>query len=286
MSIRIREADESLFDDEIHLCLPPEDSPKYASFEGGIEKKRAWLKKRLVELGSVAQIAYHEREPIAFIEYVSAKTAPTPIDDDGTTALITCINKPKFEGKGVGLALVQAALDRLRQLNVDQVKTLVARNPHWITGGVYFKKGFQVEKTFFKPEGTEPLDLLTLNLKGKQTRIAEPATARFAAHAINSLPVHIVCFGSGQCPFNALVESRLRKALEKFDPRFVVLEVLDSWENCRLARECGAMSSDLLINSRMPFLGPPSQEQIEEEIRKEIERIKALYQVLYSGQEG
>ena len=277
MSIRIREADESLFDDEIRLCLPPEDSPKYASFEGGIEKKRAWLKKRLAELGSVAQIAYHERQPIAFIEYVPAKTAPTPVDENGKTALITCINKPKFEGKGVELALVQTALDRLRQLDVDQVKTLVARNPHWITGGVYFRKGFQVEKTFFKPKGTEPLDLLTLNLKGKQTPITEPATARFAPNVIDSLPVHIVCFGSGQCPFNALVESKLRKALEKFDPRLVVLEVLDSWENCKLARECGAMNSDLLINGRMPFPGPPSQKQIEEEIRKEIERIKALH---------
>jgi hypothetical protein len=86
----------------------------------------------------------------------------------------------------------------------------------------------------------------------------------------------VVHFSSGQCPFNALIHSKLLKALEKFDSRRVVLEVLDSWENCRLARECGAMYSDIFVNGRASFLGPATQEKIEEEIRKEIERIRKL----------
>jgi GNAT superfamily N-acetyltransferase len=277
LSIKTREVDEGLFDDEIYLCLPPRDSPKYAAFEGRIEKKRSWLKKRKAELGSVAQIAYHDHEPVAFIEYVSANNAPIPIEKDEKTALITCINKPTFQGKGVGAALVQAAIDKLRKLDVKQVKTLVGRDPQWITGNIYLRMGFRVEKTFLKPGGREPLDLLTLNLEKGQMTMVEPTTIKFDVYAVDSLPVHVVCFGSGQCPFNALIESRIRKALEKLDPMLVVLEVLDSWENCRLARVCGAMYSDLLINGRMPFLGPPSEEQIEKEIRKEIERVKALY---------
>jgi len=276
LSIRIKEVDESLLDDEIHLCLPPRDSQQYAAFASGVEKKRACLGKRLRELGSVAQVAYSKRQPVAFVEYVSATNAPVPTVEGEKTVLITYIYKPKFQGKGVGTKLVQAALDRLRQLDVKHVKTLVARDPHWINGSIYLKNGFQVEKTFFKPRGTEPLDLLTLNLEGAETRTAGPATIRFAPSISDALPIDVVFFSSGQCPFNALIHSRLLKALEKFDAKYVVLEVLDSWENRRLARECGAMYSDIFVNGRAPFLGPATQEKIEEEIRKEIERIKKL----------
>jgi len=276
LSIRIEEVDESLLDDEIHLCLPPRNSQQYAAFVSGVEKKRAWLGKRLRELGSVAQIAYSKRQPVAFIEYVSATSAPIPTVEGEKTALITCIYKPRFQGKGIGTKLVQAALGRLRQLDIRRAKTLVARDPHWINSGIYLKNGFQLEKTFFKPGGTEPLDLLTLNLEGAETHAEEPTTIRFVPSVSDALPVGVVHFSSGQCPFNALIHSKLLKALEKFDSRHVVLEVLDSWENCRLARECGAMYSDIFVNGRASFLGPATQEEFEEEIRKEIERIRKL----------
>ncbi len=275
MSVKIREADESLFDDEIHLCLPPKDSEKYVAFEGGVKEKRIWLRQRFAELGSVAQIAYHDHEPVAFIEYVSAKNAPVPFVED-KTALITCINKPKFEGKGVGSALVKAALGRLRELGVEDVKVLVSSGKEWINGGVFFKNGFQIERSFYKPSAVEPLDLLTHSFEGRQKLIGGKTTVKFVLTANDSLPVHVACFGSGQCPFSALVRARLREAVGSFDSRFVVLEVLDTWENCRLARECGAMYGNIFINGKAPFWGPASQEKIEEEIRKEIERIKTL----------
>jgi len=116
----------------------------------GVKKKRAWLGKRLRELGSAAQVAYSKRQPVAFVEYVSATNAPVPAVEREKTALITCIYKPKFQGKGVGTTLVQAALNRLRQLDVKHVKTLVARDTHWINSGIYLKNGFQLEKTFLQ----------------------------------------------------------------------------------------------------------------------------------------
>ncbi len=276
MSVKIKEVDEDLFDDEIHLCLLPKDSPKYAAFQGGILEKRAWLKKRLAELGSVAQIAYYDRRPVGFIEYVSAEYAPVPADDYGKTALVTCIYKPKFEGKGVGSALLKVALERLRQLNMQQVKTLVSRGPEWINRGIYLKHGFQLEKTLYKLGGTEPFDLFTLSIGATRTPVQKPVTMRFEPQPTDSLPVHVIYFCSGQCPFNHLILERLRRVLAKFDAKHIVLEVLDSWENCKLARECGAMSTALLVNGRMPFLGPPSEEKMEKEIREEIERIRAL----------
>jgi GNAT superfamily N-acetyltransferase len=276
LSVRVREADERLFDQEIHLCVPPEDSPKYPAFKRGIEKKRIWLKQRLVETGSVAQIAYHKNQPIAFIEYVHAKNAPVPVDQDQDTALITCINKPKSRIKGVGTSLVKAALKKLKELGFENVKTLVARNPHWINGGIYCKNGFQLEKTFLKHGEAEPLDLLTLNLKGKQAQINKPVTVKLEPLISDALPISIVRFTSGQCPFNAVVHTKLLAALAAIDPKNFVLEVFDSWENCKLARQCGAMYADLCINGKSPFAGPASQEKIEAEILREIDRIKRL----------
>lgn len=276
MSIHVKEVDENLFDDEINLCLPPNLGSENAAFQKGVEEKRRWLKKRLNEFGSVALVAYHEQQPVGFIEYVSARNVPVPVNEDEKVAMTTCINKPRFHEKGVGTALLHAALKKLKQMRIEQVKTLVSRSPYWINQGIYSKNGFQLERTFYKPGATEPLDLLTLNVKGTQKPINEPSTVRFPQMTSDSLPISIVYFCSGQCPFNALVRSRLIGALEKFDPKHVVLEVLDSWENCKLARECGAMYGDLFVNGKTPFTGPVSLENIEKEIRKEIERIRAL----------
>jgi hypothetical protein len=133
-----------------------------------------------------------------------------------------------------------------------------------------------LRRHFFKPGGTEPLDLLTLNLEGTEMHAAEPATIRFAPSVSDALPIDVIFFSSDQCPFNAPIHSRLLKALEKFDAKYVVLEVLDSWENRRLARECGAIYSNIFVNGRAPFLDTATQEKIEEEIRKEIDRIRQL----------
>lgn len=229
------------------------------------------------ELGSVAQIAYNKNEPVAFIEYVSAEKAQVPISENRKTALIPCIYKPRFQERGVGTMLVQAALERLRQLDVECVKTVVSRHPEWITGGIYYKNGFRHEKTFYKSGCVEPLDLLTLNLQGAQTPITEPTAATtFAPPVKKSLPIEIVCFNSGQCPFNKVIYTRLLKALEKFDAGQVLLKVYDSRKNWEIAREYGPIFMDIFINGKAAFFGPPSQGKIEEEIVKEIERIEGL----------
>lgn len=276
MSVKVKEAEERLFDDEVRVCLPPSDSGNRAAFEDGVKEKLVWLKQRLNEFGSVAQIAYHDHKPVAFIEYVSAKYAPVPFADEGKTALVTCLYKPSYKEKGVGSALLKATLDRLRALGASEVKVLVGRKKEWINGGLFLKHGFRVERTLYKPGRTEPLDMLTYDLTGIRRTLGDASTIRFESALSDSLPVHVVCFSSGQCPFGALVRSRLRAAVARFDSRYVVLEEMDTWANCRLARECGAMYGDIFINGRTPFLGPASQEKTEEEISKEIERIKAL----------
>lgn len=105
MSIRIKEVDESLLDDEIHLCLPPRDSQQYAAFVSGVEKKGAWLGKRLRELSSVAQIAYSKRQPVAFIEYVSATSAPIPTVEGEKTALSLASTNPNSKAKALEQSL-------------------------------------------------------------------------------------------------------------------------------------------------------------------------------------
>lgn len=273
LSVRIKEVDEHLFDDEVNLCLP-EDSSRHAEFEKGIRDKRIWLKKRFDELGSVAQIAFFQHKPVAFIEYVSAEKAPIPTAENGKTALITCIFKPRFKRKGVGTALLKTALKRLTELGIKNVKALVMRDPHWITGEIYLKNGFRIERTFYKAGTNEPLDILNFDLKRVKHVPREIEIVKFASAVTDSLPIDVVYFCSKQCPFGSLVHGNLTRALGRFGSKEVVLELLDSWENCRLARECGSMYTSLFINGRAISGGPASEEKIEKEIESEINRIK------------
>jgi hypothetical protein len=66
----------------------------------------------------------------------------------------------------------------------------------------------------------------------------------------------------------------LENALAKFGKAKVELKTIDCWENPEAAKRYGSMHFfDTFINGRAPFFGPPTQEEIEGEIQKEIDRV-------------
>jgi len=274
--VEIRTITQSNLEDEVHICVPPKDSPSYLKFEKGIREKIGWLQQKIKGYGYIGNMAYNSRsEPLGFVEFIPAKGAPIPIEDTANIALITCIYLPKMQGQGIGTKLLRVAVKQLWKIGVRQVKTVVSRSPEWIDDRIYRKHGFQLEKIFYKAGTSEPLDLLTLSLYGSQPE-AKPVVQRFEAKSENSLPIEVICFCSAQCPFDSVFHLNYVNAIAKFSTDQVTLRVIDSWKQPELAREYGSMYSDAFINGRAPFYGPPKQEDIEREIQKEIDRVMQL----------
>ena len=276
MNVEIKTITQLNLEDEVHICVPPKSSPNYMKFEKGVREKTVWLQQKIGDYGYIGNLAYNSLgEPIGFIEFIPAKDAPIPIEDISNTALITCIYLPKMQGQGIGTKLLRVALKQLWKIGVTKVKTVVSRSPEWINDGIYRKHGFQLERTFYKAGMSEPLDLLALSLYGSQHKI-KPVVRRFEAKSKNSLPIEVVYFRSAQCPFNSVFYLNLVNAIAKFSADQVTLRVIDSWKQPELAREYGSMYSETFINGRAPFYSPPKQEDIEKEIRKEIDKIIQL----------
>lgn len=276
MNVEIRTITQSNLEDEVHICVPPKDSPKYTKFEKGIKEKMVWLQQKIKGYGYIGNLAYDSRsEPLGFIEFIPAKGAPIPFKDTANTALISCIYLPKMQGQGIGTKLLRAALKQLWKIGVCQVKTLVSRSSEWINDGIYRKHGFQLEKIFYKPGTPEPLDLLSLSFYGSQPKM-KSVVKRFEPKSKNSLPIEVTCFRSAQCPFDSVFHLNYVNAISKFSTDQVTLRVIDSWKQPELAREYGSMYSGTFINGKALFYGPPKQEDIEKEIQKEISRIIQL----------
>lgn len=280
VSITIKTIDESNLEDEVLLCLPSPESPKYSTweFDKGVKDKAEWLGRKLKEYGYLGHIACGSNaKPLGFVEFISAKGAALPVEEVETTAIITCIDASKApRGQGVGTRLLNAALRQLWKIGVCQVKTVVSRSPYWINAGIYSKQGFQLEKTFYKEGNSEPFDLLTLRLDGHQPKI-ETVAQRFNSELKDTLPVEVICFQSAQCPFSSAVYANHLKAVGKFSKELVKFRTIDVWEQPEMAKRYGAMYFfDTFINGRGPLFGPPSQEDIENEIQKEINRVQGL----------
>lgn len=278
MSAAIKAIDESNLQDEVLLCVPSPESPDYFRFEKGVKDKVDWLGQKFKDYGYVGHIAYDSGgKPLGFIEFISSKGAPLPIEQAQTTAIITCIDLSKTpHGQGIGTNLLKATLRQLWKIGVCEVKTLVSRSPQWINDGIYRKHGFQLEKTFYKAGNPEPFDLLTLRLDGPQPKI-EAVTQRLRPELRDTLPVEVLYFDSPQCPLNSTVYNNHVNAVAKFSKELVTFKTIDSWKNQEMARHYGSMYFfDTFINGRSPFFAPPKQEQIENEIQKEINRVLEL----------
>ena len=284
LNVVIKAIEESNLEDEVLLCVPPPESSYYlrSGFEKGIKKgvkdKVKWLRQKLKDYGYIGHIAYSsDSKPLGFIEFISSKGAPLPVEEAEKTAIITCIDLPKApRGQGIGTNLLKTTLRQLGNMGVCQVKTLVSRSPQWITGGIYRKHGFQLEKTFYKVGSPEPFNLLTLRLEGPQPKI-EAVTQYLKLELKDSLPVEVLYFNSHQCPFSSAVYTDHVNAVAKFHKELVTFKTIDPWKEPETAMRYGSMYFfDTFINGRGPFFGPPKQEEIEAEIQKEIDRVLQL----------
>jgi len=278
VTITIKPIDDWNVEDQVRLCAPPEESPEHSKFENGVKNKVEWLQRKLKDYGYVGHIAYDiDGKAIGFIEFISSKGAPLPIEGADTTAIITCIDLSKApHGQGIGTYLLKTALRQLWKIGVCRVKTVVSRSPQWINSGIYRKHGFQLEKTFYKGGSSEPFDMFTRRLDGPQPEL-EASTEHFTLELKDKLPVEVLFFDSPQCPWNSAVYLNHVNAVARFSKEQVTFKAIDPWKNQEIAKRYGAMHFfDTFINGRGPFFAPPKQDQIEAEIQKEVDRILQL----------
>jgi len=270
--------DESNMEDQVRLCVPTRELPDFSEFDKGVLDKMDWLRERLKAYGDIGHIAYNNAgKPIGFVEVISSKDTPLPIEESETTAIITCIDLPKVpHGQGIGTNLLKTVLRQLWKIGVCQVKTLVSRSPRWINSGIYLKHGFQLERTYFKIGCAEPFDMFTFRLDGPQPKV-EAQSEDFTLELKDTLPVEVIYFNSAQCPWSSAVYANHLKAVTRFSSELVTFKTIDPWKDKKMAKRYGALYFfDTFINGRGPFFGPPKQDQIEAEIQKEVDRVLQL----------
>jgi len=136
--------------DQVTLCtkhhtyamLPSED------FEPALKAKKKWLLKVMETFNPCALIAYRNREPYGFIEFLPYSIAKDlgfqtqTITED--TAVITCLLvRQKAWRMGVASELVKACIGNLRSRGFKRLEVRANLKGHWHPAALYRKMGFK-----------------------------------------------------------------------------------------------------------------------------------------------
>jgi GNAT superfamily N-acetyltransferase len=140
------------FEDEIDLCtkyhthmtLPSEDR------ENAFKAKREWLKEIIEQFNPCAFIAYVDKEPYGFIEflpYTVTKVIGFQSKKDKNTAVIICLLvRQKAWNMGIASKLVQTCISNLRERGFKRLEVKSNRSGVWHPVNFYEKMGFKVEQ--------------------------------------------------------------------------------------------------------------------------------------------
>lgn len=136
--------------DEVMLCtkyhtyaaLPSED------FEPALKAKKEWLLGVMKAFNPCALIAYKDREPYGFIEFLPFSIAKALGFQAQTaaenTAVITCLLvRQKAWKTGIASKLVRACISNLKGRGFKTLEVKTNRKGHWHPAALYSKMGFK-----------------------------------------------------------------------------------------------------------------------------------------------
>lgn len=156
------------FEDEIDLCtkyhthmtLPSEDR------ENALKAKRKWLEEVMKKFNPCAFLAYVNKEPYGFIEFLPhtvTKAIGIQSKRDKKAAVIICLLvRQKAWNMGIASKLVQACISNLRKRGFKRLEVKANRSGVWHPVNFYEKMGFKVEH-----ELDEKSCLMVYNIKRK-----------------------------------------------------------------------------------------------------------------------
>jgi GNAT superfamily N-acetyltransferase len=155
-------------EDEIDLCtkyhtnmtLPSEDR------ENALKAKRKWLEEVMKQFNPCAFLAYVDKEPYGFIEFLPHKITKAmgfQSKGDKNSAVIICLLvRQKAWNMGIASKLVQACISDLRERGFKRLEVKANRSGVWHPVRFYEKMGFKVER-----ELDEKSCLMVYNIKNR-----------------------------------------------------------------------------------------------------------------------
>ncbi|MEM2913951.1 MAG: GNAT family N-acetyltransferase [Candidatus Bathyarchaeia archaeon] len=143
-------------DDEIELCVGedflygaiPQNFLKEAR-----EMKRGWLRHIISEFEACGYIAYSEKEPVGFIEFIPGDFAEdlgikTYHSPKQTMALLCLSVKKAYWGKKIGSKLLSKLKKDLSTTNYRYIEVTAYKSGVWHPAAFYIKNNFKIVKKF------------------------------------------------------------------------------------------------------------------------------------------
>jgi GNAT superfamily N-acetyltransferase len=170
MRIEIKDVTERNTNDLVRLCAPTSEDERHAQTlkEGGL-RKHQWIDKALKRFGACAILAIADGKPVGFVEFYPMSAFPLLPERNKKTIMITCVFVPDktLQKTGIGSKLLQALIDRLRQV---PMKCFEGKKAEEIAIGswgchagfpdslprfrnFFLKNGFKEDPTFPDPTG-------------------------------------------------------------------------------------------------------------------------------------
>jgi GNAT superfamily N-acetyltransferase len=256
--MEIRPLTEENLDDIVYPCICEDSTTQFAP---GKEARISWIKQRLNKRYE-GQIAYEQRSPIGFVDYLPIQYTPDPIAGEDLF-ILNCIYVIRVcQGRGFGKALLSAAEREAKRTKKGMAVTAFANEHLFMPASYFIKAGYE------EVDRRANLVLLTKTFKP----VSPPFFLEWG-YKPQLIPGKVVVevFWSGRCPHNPIAIDRVKKICGEF-PNNVILKEF-STEDLEVARRYG-ISFGIFINGEGKFCGPPpSEEEVREELQSAVENI-------------
>ncbi len=218
------------------------NNPEFASANA---RRQQWWDE-MFGRGLRGWIAFNDKSPAGYAEYLPIESAPHPVAGSKSNYLTCLWVLPEFTGKGVGSSLLAACVSD----SPNGIATLAYAGEHMPAG-------------FFKRMGFRKID----EIDGAELLVSGPVEARlerakYCAHEKSSRLAIDVMYNP-ECPWSVFTSERVAAAIEKHPARAEIdLWVGNAWE-------CGAhlgLLGGVFFNGVAPFTHPPSDEDIHRAI--------------------
>ncbi len=186
----------------------------------GYQKKREWLESTLAE-GLHLKIIYEGSRSAGFIEYTLGEYAWRVVQAAGYLVIHCMWVVGSGKGKGYGKRLLDLVASEAGNMGMYGIVT-VSSSSTWLA-----------RKSFFLHEGFEVVDHAPPSFELLVKRFGQGPLPSFPSDwetRLQRLPVGLVVYHSGQCPYHAMFVNSLARAAGELNLAFQAVELRSSWE--------------------------------------------------------